>query len=263
MGNCCESWWSRLRDGDGAGGGVEMEGPRSALSRSGLDAKCAGKGVRLGKSGYVATGSGVVLGKESLQQDKVYFEVCVSVRPAKAAARKGSVAGSSSAGKVHGSEDGEGEDARPHLAEVAGCTAEVGVAVRSSISSKQHLNRCQPGLGDVDNSSRWLYTWGPSEMEAGKEYVIGCAYDQSIGTGIVQFYLDGKHVAGPVPSGLRGIKGTCFPAIQLIAPRREEEGDKSSALRLTARTNFAVDDEDFKYAPPEGYAGLIPARGIL
>jgi|TARA_B110000208_G_scaffold154013_1_gene186463 hypothetical protein len=42
-----------------------------------------------------------------------------------------------------------------------------------------------------------------------EEHVLGCEYDQSVGTGTIVLHYNGK--PGPIPGGLRGIQGTCKP----------------------------------------------------
>ena len=67
-------------------------------------------------------------------------------------------------------------------------------------------------------------------------------------------YWNGLFAAGPLPGGIRGIKGTCYPLLVLSG---------TNGTKVTATTNFAVNEIDFIYPPPDGYGGIIPAVNTL
>ena len=89
------------------------------------------------------------------------------------------------------------------------------------------------------------------------QHVIGVAYDQSCGTGTVVIYHNGKFAAGPLPGGIRGIKGTCNPLI-VLSPAATKAG-----VKVTATSNFSVNECDFIHPPPDGFGGIIPAMNTL
>lgn len=243
---------------------------------SGLDGKWHGRHVALKGGGgggnggeflNIATGRGISLGEAAMEQDRVYFEVVFDYFPTTTREKKGA--------KKTARQRDEAEDADaaaddvdaggvlPVVDPVAKENAKlfaVGVAVKTSIKKRKQLSDGQISDVPKDHKDRWLWTWGPDlamlDCQKKGRHVLGCAFDQSTGSGNIVVTLDGKFAAGPLPEGLRGIKGTCFPAIELLPPV-----DGSYAVRATA--NFSVDETAFEFSIPDGFSGLVPARGVL
>jgi len=55
--------------------------------------------------------------------------------------------------------------------------------------------------------------------------------------------------------------GTCYPLL-VLSGGSENDGE-SGMTKVTAETNFAVNEIDFIYPPPDGYGGIIPAVNTL
>lgn len=278
---CCESLFGFSELAETELTSSKSNGGRVMRLCSGLDAKCHGKQIAVRGRGEflnVATGRGIALGETAMEQDRVYFEVVFEYFPRK------------SKKKAQSSEEEEGEKkqasdavASKRRAENALATVDevgpidasaakdgtipaqpiklfaIGVAVKTSIKKREQLSAGQ-SLDEVaeDHKDRWLWTWGPDlpclDGQKKGRHVLGCAFDQSTGSGNIVVTLDGKFVAGPLPKGLRGIKGTCFPAIEL-AP--------AAAYAVRATANFSVDETAFSFPMPDGFSGLVPARGVL
>ena len=110
---------------------------------------------------------------------------------------------------------------------------------------------------EEDDKARWMWSWGPAQEDVsldGTKHVLGVAYDQSVGPGTIVVYHNGVFVSGPLPSGIRGIKGTCHPLL-VLSP--------STNATVTATCNFSVNECDFVHPPPEGFGGIIPAMNTL
>ena len=193
---------------------------------SGLDAKWHGKRVVIGGDGKfknVATGRGVALGEAPMEQDRVYFEIVFDFfvpkksqkeKPADVTKLDGEGQAPSAEENIREGTEAEGPTSRKLFT--------VGVAVKSSIKRRTQLSDGQLSTIGEDDKNRWIWTWGPdillSDGQQKGRHVIGCAYDQSTGSGNIVLTMDGKFAYGPLPRGLRGIKGTCFPAIELLPP---------------------------------------------
>lgn len=102
-----------------------------------------------------------------------------------------------------------------------------------------------PYAGHVGTSAS---SWAISTKEIGAEAgdTIGVLFDQCSGPTHLQIFRQGKKVGKKV----KGIKGGIFPAVSL-----------SGGAKVKA--NFAVDAVDFKFPPPAGVNGIIPARGVI
>jgi hypothetical protein len=235
--------------------------PKSRTPPTVLDDKFRGKLISLNNAKMIATGTGMVLGKESLNTDKAYFEVTFTCslrekKKQKKNKKTGAALGESSNVNVKenntkATTGGEGDV-------VIATPFRLGVAVKAMVKSRKVLSGAgQPDTLREDDKTRWMWSWGPKEVAAlEEEHVLGCAYDQSVGTGTIVLYYNGKPVAGPIPGGLRGIQGTCCPLIILTPP-------SDGRYKVTAITNFALNEDDFRHAPPEGYGGIIPAVNTL
>jgi hypothetical protein len=90
--------------------------------------------------------------------------------------------------------------------------------------------------------------WSLSTKEIGAEAgdTIGILFDQCSGPTHLQIFRQGKKVGKKV----KGIKGAIYPAVSI-----------SGGAKVKA--NFAVDASDFKFPPPAGVEGIIPARGVI
>ena len=175
--------------------------PKSKTPPTVLDDKFRGKFVQLNNAKMIATGSGLVLGKSALNTDKVYFEVTFTCTKRKQETK-----------------ETKQDATKPLDTKKSSPTTlfQLGVAVKSNIKSRKILSGTgQSDTVQEDDKARWMWSWGPStksvlddmEKEPKKEHTIGVAYDQSVGTGTIVVYYNGSFVAGPLPGGLRGIKG--------------------------------------------------------
>lgn len=232
---------------------------------TGLDGKFHGKKLSLNRDRRVASGAGVALGETAIEQDRVYFETTFEYFP-KSGQSKNNVSGNDNGEEAEGpvQVDAKNNNIDVSLSESAPGSENtvklfsLGVAVKSSIRAQRQLREGQSANTPDDHKDRWLWSWGPelylSKKSKGK-HVLGCAFDQSTGSGNIRIFMDGQFVAGPLPRGLRGIRGTCFPAIEILP--------ESSTHTVRAMTNFAVNEENFLFPPPEDFSGLVPARGVL
>jgi hypothetical protein len=263
---CCLALLGGSKSNSSSSGFVELSKTVSSTPPTVLDPKYKGKNIQLTKKNKVASGQGLVLGQESLNTDKVYFEVTFKCSAsdgagAGAGAKVTTVAGEPPSKDEPLSKNNSEEKKGKAKKEIKkNPPFQLGVVVRSSVTSRKKLSGLgQPNEIDLDDKARWMWTWGPPDVPAdGEEHVLGVAYDQSCGTGTIVIYLNGAYAAGPLPGGIRGIKGTCHPLVVLGGG-----GGGGGGLRVTATTNFAVNETDFVHPPPEGYGGIIPAVNTL
>ena len=297
MGNCCDILAPNADN-------ILPTPTKSKTPNTKLDPKYKGKYLRLNKACTVATGRGLILGKESLNTDKVYFEVTFHIKPKKSNGdsvgasktlalpnESGAVASTqqrlaalkcATPNPKHESVDPRANNTPSSMpATPTGATPttpstpstpstpalptdprlpyfQLGVAVKSNIRNRKLLNRTgQPTTVEEDDKARWMWSWGPAQEDVsldGTKHVLGVAYDQSVGPGTIVVYHNGVFVSGPLPSGIRGIKGTCHPLL-VLSP--------STNATVTATCNFSVNECDFVHPPPEGFGGIIPAMNTL
>ena len=162
-----------------------------------LDPKYKGKYIQLNSNNNIAKGKGLVVGLESLNTDKVYFEVKFRCDPdskggsgsSKDGSGSSSKDGSSSSSSKDGSSSSKGdssskkkmkevdkeEDEETSASVVAAAPAtattppptssslppfQLGVIVKSSVTSRKTLSGSgQPDNLHEDDKTRWMWTW--------------------------------------------------------------------------------------------------------
>jgi hypothetical protein len=284
MGNCCETIFPSASATNKKSNTVEPQ-VKSKTPPTGLDSKYHGKQIRLNKSCTVATGAGLVLGKESLNTDKIYFEVTFQLKDKDSASKdsmKKQKLSELNCSTPNPHKDNEETSSTPTpstpdststLPPPPGATPatpttpatadlpyfQLGVAIKSNIKNRALLNKTgQPSTLDEDDKKRWMWTWGPNrndvQSKKDEKHVLGIAYDQSVGTGTIVVYYNGAFACGPLPGGIRGIKGTCNPLVVLTP---------DTFTKVIATCNFSVNECDFTYPPPDGFTGIIPAMNAL